>query len=456
MIRSLVVVGVGVLLLTAATFPQTTKEKTVKLTCNFQGCTLDSVFLYEFNGVGFRHLQSAPVKENVAEFSVKVPGPQFFYVGTGANNVKPLILGEEKVVVIKGDCKRMRMVQFPDPGLNQQYGSLTNKMNQDKAKMSQLIRKYRQAYNNEEMKAQVTAEMAELDKAKLQLLDSMKQVHPYLGKIASLNTYLSFQNHGGDYANEILYFVNTYFQYVDWNDKDYAHLPWVYEAMKAYTETLNTIGLTQENHKKFLEATLARIPKNTRTRQLALGGVMAGLQAKNHPNYVPFADMFVKEYGEQVPEAVTSIKTKLRQMQALVVGGEAPDFTQNNPEGEAVSLSDLRGNVVLVDFWASWCGPCRRENPNVVKLYNKYNEKGFEILGVSLDKQHDRWVKAIEADGLAWEQVSDLQGWKNAAAGLYGVRSIPHTILLDKEGKIIARNLRGAALEKKLEEVFGE
>ncbi|MFQ5445757.1 MAG: TlpA family protein disulfide reductase, partial [Saprospiraceae bacterium] len=112
--------------------------------------------------------------------------------------------------------------------------------------------------------------------------------------------------------------------------------------------------------------------------------------------------------------------------------------------------------VLLIDFWASWCGPCRRENPHVVEAYHKYHDKGFDVLGVSLDKTKARWVAAIEKDGLIWHHVSDLKGWQNAAARLYGVRSIPHTVLLDKEGKIIARGLRGTALTAKLEDIFGE
>ena len=137
------------------------------------------------------------------------------------------------------------------------------------------------------------------------------------------------------------------------------------------------------------------------------------------------------------------------------VGSPAPNFTQNTPQGKPLSLSDLRGKVVLIDFWASWCKPCRMENPNLVKAYGKYNTKGFEILGVSLDRAHDAWVNAIQQDGLAWPQVSDLQFWNNAAAQTYGVSSIPFSVLVDKEGNIIDKNLRGPALEAKLAEIFG-
>ena len=139
----------------------------------------------------------------------------------------------------------------------------------------------------------------------------------------------------------------------------------------------------------------------------------------------------------------------------LAVGSEAPDFAQARPDGSVMKLSDLRGKVVLIDFWASWCKPCRRENPSVVKAYNKFKSKGFEIIGVSLDKDRGRWLQAVEQDGLTWPQVSDLAFWQNAVALQYGVRSIPFTVLVDQEGKVLATKLRGPALEKKLEELLG-
>ena len=141
----------------------------------------------------------------------------------------------------------------------------------------------------------------------------------------------------------------------------------------------------------------------------------------------------------------------------LAAGMEAPEIEQPDPQGNTRRLSDLRGKVVLIDFWASWCNPCRRENPNVVRLYQKYHDKGFEIFSVSLDKSKGQWVKAIQDDGLVWpNHVSDLQGWNSAPGQLYGIRSIPATVLIDAEGKVIARNLRGAALEQKLAEILGE
>lgn len=136
------------------------------------------------------------------------------------------------------------------------------------------------------------------------------------------------------------------------------------------------------------------------------------------------------------------------------VGEPAIDFTQNDVNGKPVSLSSYKGKYVLVDFWASWCKPCRAENPNVVQAYNKYKAKNFDVLGVSLDKGKEEWVAAIKQDGLPWTHVSDLQYWQNAAAKLYGIQSIPFNLLIDPNGIVVAKNLRAAELDKKLGELL--
>lgn len=138
------------------------------------------------------------------------------------------------------------------------------------------------------------------------------------------------------------------------------------------------------------------------------------------------------------------------------VGNKAPEFEAPTPEGETLSLKDALGKVTLVDFWASWCKPCREENPNIVKVYEKYHDKGLNILGVSLDKegQKDKWLKAIEDDHLTWQHVSNLKFWKGPIAQKYNIRSIPASFILDENGKIVARDLRGADLDKKIGELL--
>jgi thiol-disulfide isomerase/thioredoxin len=149
-----------------------------------------------------------------------------------------------------------------------------------------------------------------------------------------------------------------------------------------------------------------------------------------------------------------NINARIQKSLSVNVGVMAPDFMQNNPEGKPVKLSDFKGRYVLVDFWASWCKPCRAENPYVVAAYQKYNSKGFDILSVSLDASQQDWIKAIEKDGMPWVHVSDLKFWKNAVAVQYGVNSVPTNFLIDPAGKIIAKNLRGDKLAEKLATLF--
>jgi len=162
------------------------------------------------------------------------------------------------------------------------------------------------------------------------------------------------------------------------------------------------------------------------------------------------------QYYKDLENNITKFEAEKLKLKMFEPGNEVPNITQNDPFGNSRSLSDLKGNVVLIDFWAAWCRPCRVENPNVVRLYNKYHNDGFDVFSVSLDKSQDKWVQAIEADGLIWENhVSDLKYWQSAAAKLYNVSSIPFTVLIDREGKVIATKLRGTSLEAKLKEIFG-
>lgn len=162
----------------------------------------------------------------------------------------------------------------------------------------------------------------------------------------------------------------------------------------------------------------------------------------------PTVQRIVKEYEDN--------KKKIEANKPLAPGSEAKEIAQPNPEGEIMKLSDYRGKYVLIDFWASWCGPCRKENPNVVQLYKKYKDDGFEVFSVSLDKDKARWEAAIKQDDLIWDgHVSDLKFWSSEAARDYNVSSIPFTVLVDPEGKVVNTRLRGVQLEQTLKSIYG-
>ncbi len=187
------------------------------------------------------------------------------------------------------------------------------------------------------------------------------------------------------------------------------------------------------------------------------------------PVYVLYREYATRFTAEELEKSLALVDTtlnnsayiqELREVakikRSVEIGRPAIDFSGTSPDGKEIKLSDFKGNYLLVDFWAAWCAPCRKENPNVVKAYNLFHNKGFNILGVSLDKKKEDWVKAIEIDGLTWSHISDLKFWDSEPARIYGIRNIPSNVLFDPNGIIVARNLRGEELIKKLEEIYAK
>lgn len=226
-----------------------------------------------------------------------------------------------------------------------------------------------------------------------------------------------------------------------------------YEAMsKNDSETIKAIQLEAMQ----LESQQADRVKETISSMGDSFASLAAVGLLNPKSDFPFIDDLISRLNDKYPGTISimQMKQQLDEMRSLSVGQVAPDFELPTPNGDLVKLSDLRGKYVLIDFWAAWCKPCRAENPNVVRLYNQYKDKGFEVFGVSLDRSKEDWIKAIADDGLTWTQVSDLKYFNSLAAELYKIDAIPATYMLDPDGKIIAKDLRGPSLENKLAELF--
>jgi len=188
-----------------------------------------------------------------------------------------------------------------------------------------------------------------------------------------------------------------------------------------------------------------------------LASAYIALQMLPPRNYLDVYQEIDKTLGSKHPHhpMVQILRRIVAEQTALAEGTPCPEIALPDPNGKEIRLSSFKGKVVLIDFWASWCKPCRIEMPNMVALYKKYKEKGFEILGVSLDKDKDKWVQAIKEDGITWPQVSDLKFWNSEAVKLFNVKAIPYTVLVDKEGKIFAKGLRGAELEDAVKKALG-
>lgn len=227
-----------------------------------------------------------------------------------------------------------------------------------------------------------------------------------------------------------------------------------YYTTQQYMARMNARRDSVMKHYNQKKISTARTFVQENDQSLAAIFYMDAIKDSYPETFIQTANSLYKKYPGH--SLVKRYKSQARGLLDVQKGKKAPDIALPNPQGDTVRLSSLRGQVVLVDFWASWCGPCRKESPNLVKTYKRFKDDGFEIYSVSLDRSRENWLNAIEADNLDWTHVSDLNYWNSVVVDLYGFSGIPHTVLLDEKGRVIAKNLRGDDLGEKLEEVFSE
>ena len=442
------------------------QQNTVTLRCKLDNCSIvDSVTIYSPTGLSQNKIIS--VKPNASgEFVFQVPRtktPQYFTVGmnTDMAKLKYILLGTEKEVLITGPCHDPLQTLIKQSPVNDAMVDAQKKLNNTKIEMGKVLADYNRDYSNEALRMANEKQMLAIDKKKLALLDSVKKANPIAGRALALDTYTSFQNDPKklSFKGEIDYFASQYFQYVDWSDAGMNEMPTVFDAVRNYALVLlmPELKLKDTDIRNYFDILLKASPAKSQAYKFSLTGIVGALLEKQHPLIADFGDRYLTDYPQDDPTVRQNVQQFVNYMRTNMTDIPAPEIAQTDTAGLVRKLSDLKGKVVLIDFWASWCGPCRKENPTVVAAYKKYRDKGFEIFSVSLDQDRSRWIAAIQQDGLIWSNhVSDLKYWQNEAAGKYGVSSIPRTVLVDKNGIITNHNLRGEALENKLKEIFGE
>jgi thiol-disulfide isomerase/thioredoxin len=360
---------------------------------------------------------------------------------------------------LTGNAGRLNQANTTSPTItsfqaaNQQLQALQS---QSRALESQII-------NGSAERAQLVEQVKALYTGQKAFVDSVTKQNPIVGKSLQLELMPPFIPGESPSPSAQIHYVSSFLSEVDLSDPDFAYMP-LPDKVQEFTSNLTRMGFESTEVAEHLTKLTNKLPKGSITEKNVLARMVYALEMARHSSYPVIVEKYLKVAPtdpraptlRQNAQALAEKARREAEANARFAPGKTPpEIALKNPNGKTVKLSDLKGKVVMIDFWASWCGPCRRENPNVVKLYKKYANKGFEILGVSLDKDKKRWVDAIKQDKLDWLHVSDLKAWQSAAAQTYGVSAIPATFLLDKDGKMIAKGLRGAALEQKLEEIFG-
>ena len=436
-------------------FTQQIFSQEVIVEVNMENCT-HPPSIYIFDGIGFKETEIKVLSTDspVTKYAISIDQPSFYYLGIPPSSYRLFALnGKETSITFTGTCDNLKESTLSNAPFNEQFENTRRQLinlNIESGRTKALLQKA----NEDSVKIAFFDKLDQINTNKSNLLIKAHQLDPSIGEAIGLTTYLDYLPNTSPYKDEINHFINEFFRQANLSNLAVPYNPFLYESFRNYSKTLVEIGVPNDLMNTIFSDLLQLLPQHANIQVMALGGIFNTLEQKKHPELLKYALPFIEVLDSINPKSSSILGERIQVATQFSPGGTPPDFTQLDPNGKPVKMSDFKGKYLMLDFWASWCGPCRRENPNVVRMYSKYREKGFEILGISLDNNKQRWLNAIEKDQLTWPQVSDLKGWSNTVAQLYQVTAIPKTFLLNPEGKIIAVNLRGPALEAKLKEIF--
>ncbi|MGQ9864098.1 MAG: peroxiredoxin family protein [Bacteroidia bacterium] len=398
-----------------------------------EGFLQDSVFLYRWEIPRMVVVAAAPVKEK-NRFQLQATVPQGYYELGPITSIRynlPILITQEKITLQADGTMENPTYRAPGAPV---YDSLLQLYNS----LAQALRRL----NSQGGTPNVDTIRAYINPV---VLPYTRSTNPFLRLYGLLNIVPS---HIVEPTLEKIY--DAHWGKIPLQDTILQNMPFFYLRWRNFWQDAFSLAPDSQTIYRYAQLYEQSTPAMQKAYWLSI------IEASQQYGLEDILYQAGKEYVERFPTDPINeqIRAFLKKYESYGVGALAPEIALPSPEGKILKLTDLRGKWVLIDFWASWCRPCRVENPFVVQLYKKYKDRGFEIFGVSLDVDKNAWLQAIQKDGITWLQVSDLKGWQSGAAQTYGVNAIPATVLINPEGKIIARNLRGMRLQKQLESLF--